>query len=87
MTVVRSPSFPDIVRDDALLEGEPVVRGTRVPVRTIAILCRLYHTMDALLAAYPMLSPEAINQALAYYGVHWEEIERYIAENENGEPD
>jgi uncharacterized protein (DUF433 family) len=74
-----------IARDPAILDGEPVVRGTRVPVRTVAILARLYHTLDAVRAAYPMLSAEAINEALAYYGAHWQEIERLIAENEDGD--
>ena len=84
--MVASPApFPLIARDPAILGGEPVVRGTRVPVRTIAIIARLYHTRDAVRAAYPMLSAEAIDEALAFYGSHWEEIERLIAENEDGD--
>ena len=87
MAGVESPVFPQIVRDHAILGGEPVVKGTRVPVRTIAILCRMYHSMNEVLAAYPMLTPEAIDEALAFYGAHWQEIERYIAENEDDERD
>jgi uncharacterized protein (DUF433 family) len=83
MTTIDSPAFPHIVRDAAILGGEPVVKGTRVPVRTVAILCRLYHTMAAVRAAYPMLTAEQIDEALAYYGAHWEEIERFVAENED----
>ena len=84
MAAAFSGSLPLIARDPAILGGEPVVRGTRVPVRTIAIIVRLYHTRDAVRAAYPMLSPKAIDEALAYYGAHWAEIERLIAENEDG---
>ena len=75
MATVESPVFPQIMRDSAILGGKPVLKGTRVPVRTIAILCRLYHSMEEVLAAYPMLTPEAIDEALAFCGVHWQEIE------------
>lgn len=83
MAAIRSAAYPRIVRDAAILNGEPVVKGTHVPVRSIAILCRLYHTMETVRAAYPMLTLEEIDEAIAYYGANWEEIERYIAENED----
>jgi uncharacterized protein (DUF433 family) len=85
--VAATTPYPHIVRDGAILSGEPIVKGTRVPVRSIAILCRLYHTMEAVRAAYPTLTAEEINEALAYYGANWEEIERHIAENEDDDRD
>ncbi|MGD9891090.1 MAG: DUF433 domain-containing protein [Dehalococcoidia bacterium] len=83
MAALQTNVYSHIVRDASILDGEPVVKGTRVPVRSIAILCRLYHTMDTIRAAYPMLSEDAINEALMFYGTHWQEIEQYIAENED----
>ena len=85
MAALQTNPHSGIVRDASILDGEPVVKGTRIPVRSIAILCRLYHTMDTIRAAYPMLSEDAINEALMFYGMHWQEIEQYIAENEDGD--
>jgi uncharacterized protein (DUF433 family) len=85
MTAAESATFPHITRDPEVVGGEPVVKGTRVPVRSIAILARFYHDIDELCAAFPRVSREAIHEAMAYYGHHWEEIERYIAENEDDE--
>lgn len=64
--------------------GEPVVRGTRTPVRTIAVL---YHETypgdrEEVRKALPHLTSDEIDAALAYYALHRHEIDALIAEHE-----
>jgi uncharacterized protein (DUF433 family) len=74
--------FPHIVRNPRILDGEPTVAGTRVPVRAIVELSRLYPDVTRLCQAFPMLDASLIEEALAYYAKHTPEIDSYIAENE-----
>jgi uncharacterized protein (DUF433 family) len=54
------------VSDPEILGGEPVFRGTRVPVRVIATLVEQGSTEVAILKAYPRLTSEMIRLAPAY---------------------
>jgi len=54
------------VSDPEILGGEPVFRGTRVPVHLIATLVEQGSTEAAILKAYPRLTPEMIRLAPAY---------------------
>ena len=81
MATIRQKAFPRIVHDPEIVGGEATVRGTRVPVRSIVLMYRLYHDIDRLRRAFPRLDSGAIADALAYYEANRDEIERYIAEN------
>jgi uncharacterized protein (DUF433 family) len=70
-----------IVRNPRILDGEPTLEGTRVPVRTIVEATRLAMTLDQIIDAYPMLDRRAVETALAFYRDHREEIDRHIFEN------
>lgn len=70
-----------IVRKDGILSWEPIVKGTRTPVRAIVENSRLGYTPEKILEALPHLSLEAIHDALSYYKHHTEEIERHIERN------
>ncbi|MGH2354560.1 MAG: DUF433 domain-containing protein [Chloroflexota bacterium] len=78
-------AFPRIVRDLHVLEGEPVVAGTLVPVRCIVIAWQLYGSETRVLQAYPRITADDLRQALGYYAVHRELIDQFIAENEDDE--
>lgn len=56
----------NIVSDSAVLGGEPVFRGTRVPVYDIAASVRKGIPEERIRAAYTVLGEEAIEQALLY---------------------
>lgn len=65
--IAHAPSYRDrIIRDPAVLVGKPVVKGTRISVELI--LRHLAQNPDTgeLLAAYPRLTIEDIQAALAY---------------------
>ena len=78
MTVAQPSSFPRIARNPRIHGGEPVVRGTRVPVRAIVVAWREYQDMPTMLAAYPRLTAEDVSEALAYYDAYRREIDERI---------
>lgn len=75
-------TFPRITRVPGVVGGEPVIQGTRISVSTIAAYHRDGYDIQALYEAFPHLSPGTVEEALAYYEVNREEIDRYAAENE-----
>lgn len=75
-------AFPHVVRDPRRVGGEPTIKGTRIPVRSVAVIYRLFQDVDDVCSAFPTASREAICEALEFYGEHQEEIDRYIEENE-----
>ena len=84
MAVKTTPgqrSSRHIIRSSSILDGEPTVQGTRVPVRAIVLAHRLYPDIGRLRVAFPMLSAEDITAALAFYQANKEEVEHYITEN------
>jgi uncharacterized protein (DUF433 family) len=62
-------------------EGQPVIAGTRIKVRTLA-LDRIAHGWDAeeIQRHHPDLSLGQIHSALAYYFDHKEAMDRDIAD-------
>jgi uncharacterized protein (DUF433 family) len=78
-------TFTHITRNPAILGGEPVVAGTRVPVRAIVLTHRYAPDDEYIYAAYPFVSRTDIDEALAYYEAYRDEIDEYIADNEDDE--
>jgi prevent-host-death family protein len=70
-----------IVRRPEISGGEPLIHGTRITVRHIVERVRSGHTVDAILAALPHLTPAQVYAALAYYYDHQAEIDRLIEES------
>lgn len=78
MALAQPFPFPRIVRDPRIQGGEPIVRGTRVPVRAVVVAWREYLDIAALLQAFPRLGEEDVNQALGYYEAHRQELDDLI---------
>lgn len=70
-----------IVRDQAILGGEPIVRGTRTPVRALVELWRLGVAPEEIPAHLPHLTLAQVFDALSYYEDHQTEIQAYIDRN------
>ncbi len=70
-----------VERDEAILSGEPIVKGTRTPVRAIVELWRLGYAPEAILHELPHLNLAAVFDALSYYSDHQEEINGFIERN------
>lgn len=77
----RQPWPRRVVRNPRILDGEPTLEGTRVPVRTVVEAARLAMTPDEIVDAYPMLDRRAVDLALTFYWQHRDEIDRHILEN------
>ena len=64
-----------------VLSGEPVVKGTRTPVRAIVERWKFGESVDDIARSLPHLRLAQIFDALGYYDDHREEIEKYIELN------
>jgi uncharacterized protein (DUF433 family) len=58
--------FPRITVDPAVCTGKPCIRGLRFPVARLLGLLASGETREAILANYPYLESEDINEALRY---------------------
>ena len=70
-----------IVNNDEILGGEPIVAGTRTPVRAVAELWRLGFTPEEITSHLPHLTLAQVFDALSYYSDHQPEINEAIARN------
>jgi uncharacterized protein (DUF433 family) len=71
-----------IVTDDQILGGEPIIEGTRTPVRAIVELWRQGIAPEAIPAHLPHLTLAQVFDALSYYSDHQEVINQYIERNQ-----
>jgi uncharacterized protein (DUF433 family) len=70
-----------IVTDDSILSGEPIIKGTRTPVRAIVENRRLGLAPDAIPQQLPHLTLAQVFDALSYYSDHQDAINGYIERN------
>jgi uncharacterized protein (DUF433 family) len=70
-----------IVCDTAILGGEPIIRGTRTPVRAIVELWRLGVAPEEIPNRLPHLTLAQVFDALSYFSDHQDEIAGYIEQN------
>ena len=67
---------PHIVRVQGVCGGRPIIEGTRISVKTLVDWAKQGLTVDDLLVEYPL------EDALAYYEDHPEEIEAEFQEEQ-----
>jgi uncharacterized protein (DUF433 family) len=72
----RQPVFPaEVVSDPEVMSGEPVVRGTRVPARTLLAYLRDGATNVEIFEDYPTLPIDGIEAVIrwaeANFGSQW----------------
>lgn len=70
-----------VVVDDRILGGEPIIRGTRTPVRAIVELWRLGNLPEEISVHLPHITLGQVFDALSYYSEHQTEINEYIERN------
>ncbi len=59
-------TFDRISIDPAVMLGQPVIKGTRLPVHAIVEAVAAGDTRDQILAAFPFLTAADIEQALLF---------------------
>jgi uncharacterized protein (DUF433 family) len=62
-----------IVTDPSICGGQPVIRGTRVTLRTVLASLAEGDTMAQILAAFPTLTDEGVRAAIAFAAASAEE--------------
>lgn len=70
-----------IQSDPDICGGEPVLSGTRIPVRTVVVWTQEGKSVDEIAAMYPNLTHAMIHDALSFYYDHRDFIDRLIEEN------
>ena len=70
-----------IVNDTEILGGEPIICGTRTPVRAIVETWRLGVAAEEIPSVMPYLTLAQVFDALSYYSDHQEEINAHIERN------
>lgn len=70
-----------IVTDAKILGGEPIVKGTRTPVRAVVELWRMGTLPEEIPTHFPHLTLAQVFDALSYYSDHQADINAYIERN------
>ena len=70
-----------ITTQDDILSGEPIVKGTRTPVRAVVELWRMGSAPEDICNHLPHLNLAQVFDALSYYSDHQEEINAHIESN------
>ena len=73
--------YPHIASSPRILNGVPVIKGTRIAVRTIAGYYQLGMTPDEILQSLPHLKQSELHAALTYYFDHQKAIDRDLKQN------
>ena len=79
--MTRSTQHRHVVTDDDILSGEPIITGTRTPVRAIVELWRSGVSPEEIPSHLPHLNMAQIFDALSYYSENQDEINRHIERN------
>ena len=75
----KQPAIPgEVVRDPSVMDGAPVVRGTRIPAETILAYLRSNYTNQEIFEDYPTLPLDGIGVVVrwaeATYGADWRQM-------------
>lgn len=71
-----------VITNDSTLGGEPIIKGTRTPVRAIVELYRLGISPEEIPTHLPHLNLAQVFDALSYFNDHADEINGYILNNQ-----
>ncbi len=70
-----------ITSNEKILSGEPIIKGTRTPVRSIVETWRRGVPPEEIPVGLPHLTLAVVFEALSYYSDNQEEINGYIEKN------
>lgn len=80
-SMLQSTEHCHIVRNSEILSGEPIIRGTRTPVRAIVEMWRIGVSLEEIPQRLPHLVLSQVFDALSYYLDHQVEINEHIERN------
>ena len=70
-----------ITSDEKISSGEPIIKGTRTPVRAIVEMWRMGNSPEEIVQGLPHLTLAQVFDALSFYSDNQEEINSYIEKN------
>jgi uncharacterized protein (DUF433 family) len=79
--MVQTTQHRYIVFDSEILNGEPIIKGTRTPVRAIVETWRMGISPEEITRGLPHLTLAQVFDALSYYSDNQTEINHYIELN------
>lgn len=79
--MIQATKHRYVVTNEEILSGEPIIEGTRTPVRAIVELWRQGVFPEEIPSQLPHLTLAHVFDALSYYSDHREEINVYIERN------
>lgn len=79
--MIQATAHLYIVTDNQILSGEPIIKGTRTPVRAIVELWRQGVPPEAIPNHLPHLTLAQVFDALSYYSDNQDEIHQHIVRN------
>lgn len=79
MTLLTTHRY--VVSEPQILQGEPIISGSRTPVRAIVELWRQGLAPESIPSRLPHLTLAQVFDALSYYSDHQDEIHGYIERN------
>lgn len=79
--MTTATGHPYVISDNSILNGAPIVKGTRTPVRAIAELWKFGVTPEEIAMRLPHVTLAQVFDALSYYQDHCEEIDQDILRN------
>ena len=79
--MTTATGHPYVSSDDSILNGAPIVKGTRTPVRAIAELWKFGVTPGEIVMRLPHVTLAQVFDALNYYQDHCEEVDQDILRN------
>ncbi len=71
-----------IVRHSGILDGEPIVAGSRISVSALVTYWKQEYKISQILDIFPHLSLEQVLDALSFYLENQDEIDELIRLNE-----
>ncbi|NES21457.1 MAG: DUF433 domain-containing protein [Symploca sp. SIO3E6] len=79
--MVQVTDYLYVVRDDQILNNEPIIKGTRTPVRAVVETWRMGVPPEEIPIGMPHLTLAQVFGALTYYSDHQNEINQHIEQN------
>ena len=79
--MIRATGHCYVVTEDEILSGEPIIIGTRTPVRAIVETWRLGVLPEEIPRHLTHLTLAQVFDALSYYSDHQAQINAYIERN------
>lgn len=79
--MTTATDHPYVIRDTTILGGEPIIKGTRTPIRAIVESWRMGIAPEEIPGHLPHLTLAQVFDALSYFADHQDEILAHIERN------